>query len=158
MTSPDIDYDLSGHPGDGFPPPRREVFNPAQMQAYLDTPGGQMLAAMHGSRQAAAAAMVQGETDRRSWRLERAQSLYERFPERFPSVGDAMAHVHDPVGSPMMVIGDSDEIARAARKIDPTRHVRVIEAEPEGDTTFSAYSVAPDGQLSVADTRPPWKR
>ncbi len=135
----------------------REHFTSQALNAYLDTPGGLMLCAQHGSRQAAAA-LAEGEAADRAWRREKAVALAERYPGRYPTVDDAMRDIPDPAGGMGPVLtGDTDDIVTAVRRVDPTRGVRNLGGElPDG--AVEGTVVSPGGRFTPADTRPPCAR
>lgn len=103
-------------------------------------------------------ALAEGERADRAWRRERAAERAERYPERWPTVEDAMRDIPDPVGGGAWLVGETDDIVAAVRRIDPARGVRNLGGElPDGAVT--GYAQGPDGRgLTLADTRPPWAR
>jgi hypothetical protein len=128
------------------------------MNAWLDSPAGLMLAAQCGSRQAAAAHLAAAEDADRRARRERAVRAAERYPERWPSVDDAMRDIPDPAGGGgAQLTGSTDEIVSAVRWINPTTGIRNLGGEPE-DGAVSGAVEAPGRGLVPADTRPPWQR
>jgi hypothetical protein len=136
----------------------REHFTRQGMNAWLDSPAGLMLAAQHGSRHGAAAALAQAEADDLTWRREQAAAKFERYPQRYESPSHAMADVPDPAGGGgAWLAGSTDEVVNAARRIDPTRGIRNLGGElPDG--SVDGITVGPDRVPAPADTRPPWQR
>lgn len=138
---------------------RRENMTAQQVQAYLDTAGGLMLAAQYGSRQAAAAALVEDDMRKRQWRRQVAAAKAENYPDVYPSVDDAMRAVPDPVGGfGAQLSGSTDEIVTKVRRIDPSRGVQNLGEAPQDGTPVTALVQGPDGNTVLADTRPPWQR
>jgi hypothetical protein len=137
----------------------REHFDRRGINAYLDTPGGILLAAQHGSREAAAAALVRAEELDRAWRRRQAVARAERYPGSFPSVDDAMNAVPDPLGGGgAWIMGTTDEIVAAVRWISPATGIRNLGGEAEsGEVAGVTQSPGRPG-LEPADTRPPWAR
>ena len=136
----------------------RERFTARGLNGWLDSPAGLMLSAQHGSRHAAAAAMVRAEAADRDWRRQQAEAKAERYPDRYASVADAMRDVPDPRGGGgAWLTGSTDEIVAAARRIDPTRGIRNLGSEPESGAVEGITS-GPGRGLEPADTRPPWAR
>lgn len=139
--------------------PIRENMTSQQVQAYLDTPGGLMLSAQYGSRQAAAAALVQDDALKRQWRRQVAAAKFENYPDVWPSVDDAMRAVPDPVGGfGAQLNGSTDEIVAKVRRIDPSRGVQNLGEAPQDGKPARALVYTPDGSTVLADTRPPWQR
>lgn len=163
MTAhPDIDPVLSGKPGDRVPPPGREAFTDPMLNAWLDSPAGQAMIMMHGSRAQAAAALEQAGAADRSWRRQQAIAWTAQHPDRFPSVEDAMNAIPDPAGgggawldAPDKKTGVAD-MAAAARQADLSRPWFAVPAWP--DATVRGYSVGPDGQMHPIDTRAAYQR
>ena len=129
------------------------------MQSYLDTPGGLTLAAQHGSREQAAAAIARAEEADRAWRRAQAVAKAERYPSVYPSVDDAMMAVPDPVGGGgTWLTGSTDEIVAAVRWINPATGIRNLGPEIE-DGAVQGVTQGPGRQsLEPADVRPPWQR
>jgi hypothetical protein len=128
------------------------------LNAWLDTPGGLLMAAQHGSREGAAVALAAAEAQDRAWRRWVAEEKFERYPGRYPSVADAMADVPDPKGgSGAWLEGSADEIVSAVRRIDPASGIKNLGGDmPDGAVTGA---VQPPGRdLEIADVRPPWRR
>ena len=137
----------------------RENMTGQQVNAYLDTPGGLMLAAQYGSRQAAAAALVQDDANKRAWRRSIAAAKAENYPDVWPSVDDAMRAVPDPVGGfGAQLNGTTDEIVAKVRRIDPSRGIQNLGEAPQTGQPATALVYTPDGNTVQADTRPPWQR
>lgn len=135
----------------------RENFTNQSLNAYLDTPAGQALAAQHGGRAQAAAALEAAEAADRAWRRQVAVHRAEVSPGRFPSVDDAMIQTPAPVGGPAVTLaGSEDDIVRAMRRIDPARPWYSVQQAPEA--TSAGISQGPGTPPHVADTRPPWRR
>lgn len=154
----DTSPELSGRPGDPPPPPHREKFNSQGINAYLDTGGGLALQAQHGSRYAAAQAIADGDRADLARRRELAESLADRYPNRYPTVGDAMRDVASPPGGGgAFLVGTAEEIARAFTRVDPLCGARVI-GEEKDRTSIALAAQGPDGRYAEADTRPPWRR
>jgi hypothetical protein len=136
----------------------REHLTGQGINAYLDTAGGKALAAQYRGRQQAAAALAQQESADRAWRQQQATARAERYPERYPTVADAMRDVPDPLGGGgAWMAGTTDEIVAAGRWVDPTAGWRNVGAElPDG--AISGVAQSPGRDLVAADTRPPWAR
>jgi hypothetical protein len=136
----------------------REHFTAQSLNSWLDTPAGQAYTAMHGSRAAAAAAMAQAEDADRTWRRQRADEKFERYPDRYESPTHAMRDVPDPLGGGgAWMTGSTDEIVAAGRRVDPAAGWRNLGGDVP-DAAAKGYTVAPDGRVNLADTRPPWTR
>jgi len=138
----------------------RENFTGPGLNAWLDTPGGVMFTALHGSRQHAAAAMAEADQLNRAWRRQQAVARAERFPGRYPSVDDAMMDVPDPQGGGAWLGGPSvstDDLVAQVRWVNPAAGVRNLGGEPEAGDVQGAVQ-APGRGLQPADTRPPWQR
>lgn len=137
----------------------RENMTTQNINAYLDTPGGVMLTAQYGSRQAAAAAMAAADAADRQWRRQAAARKAENYPDVFPSVDDAMRAVGEPTGGfGAQLTGTADEIVAKVRRIDPSRGMRNLGEEPQtGEPTTAMYQDQ-YGNLTPADLRPPWGR
>ena len=136
----------------------REHFTRQGMQSYLDTPGGLTLAAQHGSREQAAAAIARDEALDRAWRRAQAIAKAERHPEVYPSVDDAMIAIPDPAGGGgTWLSGTTDEIVAAYRWVNPGCGARNLGPEIE-DGAVAGVTQGPGRGLEPADTRPPWRR
>jgi hypothetical protein len=157
MTDSDLSLALSGRAGDPVRLPSRETFSTQGMNHWLDSPGGQALAAQYGGRAQAAQALAEAERADRAWRREQAADRSERYPDRYPGgVDDAMRDVHAAGGGGAQLQGTEDDIAAAARRADPARPWLVIKGVP--DASVGGVSMGPDGRVHTADTRPPWQR
>src|SRR5260370_17970721 len=130
------------------------------ISAYLDTAGGMALCAQHGSRQAAAAVLVEAEAADRAWRRERAVHRAEAYPDRYASVDDAMRDIPDPLGGvPANLGGSTDDVVRLYRRIDPMGGARNLGPEPvDGADIPAPRAQGPEGRIGPADTRSPWQR
>jgi hypothetical protein len=136
----------------------RDHFDRRGINAYLDTPGGLMLAAQHGSRDRAAAALAGAEAADRAWRRAQAVDKAERHPEAYPTVDDAMNAVPDPLGGGgAWIQGSTDEIVAAVRWINPATGIRNLGGEPD-DGAVEGMVLPPGRYPEPADTRPPWNR
>jgi hypothetical protein len=70
-----------------------------------------------------------------------------------------MIAIGDPGGGfGASLTGTVDEIVAQVRRVDPSRGVRNLGAEPEDGTPVTALAQGHDGRLTPADTRPPWQR
>jgi hypothetical protein len=118
-----------------------------------------MLSAQHGSREAAAAAMMRAEETDRAWRRTQAVAKAERHPEAYPSVDDAMMAIPDPVGGGgTWLQGSTDEIIAAVRWVNPATGMRNLGGEPEDGAVQGVVSGPGRPGMEPADTRPPWQR
>jgi hypothetical protein len=117
------------------------------------------MSAQHGSREAAAAALVRAEELDRAWRRQQAVARAERYPSVWPSVDDAMNAVPDPLGGGgAWITGTTDEIVSAVRWISPATGIRNLGGEAEsGEVAGVTQSPGRPG-LEPADVRPPWNR
>jgi hypothetical protein len=137
----------------------RENLTAQTINSYLDTPGGVMLCAQYGSRQAAASALADADQANRAWRRVRAAAKAENYPDAYPSVDDAMRSVGDPTGGyGAQLSGSVDQIVSAVRRVDPSRGVRNLGEVPQDGVPASAFMQDDKGHLTPADTRPPWRR
>lgn len=137
----------------------RENFTAQGLNAWLDTPGGVMMCAQYGSRQAAANALAAADQANRAWRRHAAVAKAENHPDVYPSVDDAMMGVGDPQGGfGAQMTGTTDEIVNRVRRVDPSRGVRNLGLAPEDGTPVTAMNQDEQGRLTPADTRPPWRR
>jgi hypothetical protein len=153
----DFTPELCGKPGDPVHGASRENFSGQSLNAYLDTAGGQALAAQYGGRAQAAEALAAGDRADRAWRREMALPRAAAYPDRFPTVEDAVNAIPDPVGGRgAQLAGDEQDIADAARRADPAHPWHVIRGLP--DATVAGVSMGPDGRVHTADTRAPWQR
>jgi hypothetical protein len=135
-----------------------EKFTMPQLNAWLDTPGGMALVAEHGSRAAAAAALEQEQAASRAWRHQQAADRVERYPDRWPTMEDAMRGIHDPVGGfAAELTGSCQGIAAAYLRNGPAARVRVIPELADGSDT-KVWVTDEHGRLVPADTRAPHQR
>ena len=140
----------------------REHHTAQSLNAWLDTPAGEALAAMHGGRYQAAAAMAEAEAQDRAWRRQQAEARFERFPGRYESPAHAMADIADPAGGPAMWLeGSTDEVVAQGRRVNPAAGWRNLGGEmPDAVAEGVVQMPGRAGQAAVApaDTRPPWRR
>lgn len=138
----------------------KEHFDDFGLNSYLSTPGGKVLLMQHGSRRAAAAALAEAERADRAWRREQAVARFERHPDRYPSVDDALARIPDPVGGGVWMgsAGTStDEIVALGRAVDPRDGWQNLGLAPESGE-MEGYVELPGRGVAPADTRAPWER
>jgi hypothetical protein len=136
----------------------REHLTAQGINAYLDTPAGEVLVAQHGGRHQAAAALARAEAADREWRRAQASARAERYPERYPTVSDALRDIPDPVGGGgAQLTGSTDDIVAAGRRVDPSAGWRNLGGElPDG--AAEGITQSPGRGVVAADTRPPWRR
>lgn len=158
MIGEEIDYRLSGRPGDQLPPHARETFNLGQAAAYMDTPAGMMLQLQHGGRTQAMNAFMEGQRADLAWRRLQAGQLLESYYNKYATLDDAMHDVHAPAGGGGAYIdGTAEEIVAGLKRIDPLTSARVLGGE-ESDSRVKFVGVQTPGGMKQADARAPWQR
>lgn len=137
----------------------REHFTSQSLNAWLDTPAGEALAAQHGGRAQAAAALAEAEAADRAWRRAVAEARFERYPDRYESPSHAMAYIPDPAGGcGAWLDGTVDELVDAGRRVNPAAGWRNLGGELPDGTLVTAIAQGPGRGLEPADIRPPWQR